>query len=297
MQDKARNASAGNVRRVARNVAWMLQAAASIEEAREGEANPAFRRWLYQLARRLEFGVTESAVELAGIARVRDVRGVGRNRAERMARDGYNDLTKLLEDDIDALARVLNSRRRAELMRNAVVRYLDDHSRHNQINHANRASACGRNAALVNALYESCGLDFNIAALDLLQTIAPKAREQDTGGDSEPDIVIPLGDGLLVIECKTKQSEKGTIGLHEAFEVIAKSVHLNPVARVTLGKPQFHTIPIERAAKEGLTLITHSTFCEAVIRIWENLMTKEPFLDLLRLPGYLDKCDLDGIAR
>jgi len=293
----AHYASAGNVRGVAGSAAWMLQAAGAIEDARDDQANPEFRRWLYHLARRLEYGVTDDAVELCGIARLGDVRGVGRNRAERLASNGYSDLTKLLEADIGDLANVLNSRRRAELMREAVVRYLEDRSRHNQIAHANRASACGRDPSVVNAFYESRGLAFNTATLRLLQTIEPNAREQDTGNGSEPDLAVPLADGLLAIECKAKQSEEGTIGLHDAFEVIAKSSHLNPVGRVTLGKPHFHQTPIERAASEGLTLITHVTFCEAIVRVWEGSLSKEDFFTLLRTPGCVEKADLDSAER
>jgi helicase len=292
----ARYATAGNVRRAAGYAGWMLQAAASLEEARGEQANPEFRRWLSHLSRRLEFGVTDSAVELCAIARLGDVRGVGRNRAERLAERGFGDLTKLLEAEIGDLADVLNSRRRAELMREAVVRYLDDRSKHNQIAHANRASACGRDPLLVNDFYEARGMAFNRAALRLLQTVTAKAREQDTGRDSEPDLAIPLDDGIIVIECKAKQSDQGTIGLHEAFEVIAKSAHLTPVGRVTLGKPQFDQAAIERAPKEQLTLITHITLCEAVVRVWEGQMTTDDLLRVLRRGEYVDRADLPRSA-
>ncbi len=290
-----RYATAGNVRRVAGYASWMLQAAASIEDARNEAANPEFRRWLKHLARRLEFGVTDNAVELCVVARLGDVRGVGRNRAERMAAGGYNDLAKLLGEDIKELARILSSTRRAELFREAVVRYLDDISRHNQVSHANRASVCGRDPALVNDFYEAQGLAFNRAALHLLQTVAPNAREQDVGGSAEPDLAVPLSDGLLVIECKAKQSEEGTVGLHDAFEVIAKAAHLKPVAQATLGKPKFDQIPIERAAGQRLTLITHVTFCEAIVRIWEGTVTTELFFSALRDAGYFEKVDLDRL--
>lgn len=295
LKEIARYASAANVRRIAGNCGWMLQAAASIEEARGGSSNPEFRRWLSRMAKRLEYGATDQAVQLCAIARYGDVRGIGRSRAERLAKCGFNDLAALLEADIREVAECVDSRSRANQLRAAVVKYLDDKSRHNQFGHESRASEAGRDQNLISDYYLALGTDLNRAALDLLLTEFEDAREQDLGGDSEPDLAIPTSEGLLVIECKAKNSTDGTIGVEDAFAVIHKSVQLDPIARVTLGKPAFDRVPIERAKVAGVCLVTHDVFCEAIVRIWEGSLTRKSFLAALMTPGLLDKNNLDTL--
>ncbi len=291
-----RYVSAGNVRGLASRMAWMLQAAASIENIRGAEANPELRRWLRHMAKRLEHGATDDTVELFVIARLGDVKGFGRTRAQRLVDNGFSNLSKLLEADIQEIARLLQSMLRATLFRKAVILYLDQPSKHFQIEHMNRAATIGYDPKLIENVYNSLGTDFDDATLALLRIIYPKARKQDMGRSAEPDLAIPLKGGLLVIECKTKRSEDGTINLHAAFEVKAKAAHLDPVGMVTLGKPAFDRLPIERAVAGGLCLITHVTLCEAVIQIWEGTLDSKALLKLLRRPGYLDVAALDAIA-
>jgi len=249
------------------------------------------------MARRLEFGATDEAVELCAIARLGDVRGVGRIRAQRLADAGYNDLTKLLEADVNDIVDTVDSTLRAELMRRAVVDYLELPNRHSCIDHTNRAARLGRDARLVKQFYDTLGIPFETAAVNLLKTIFPNIRKQDDGGNADPDLAIPLTMGLLVIECKTKGGDAGTINLHDAFAVHAKSAHLAPVGMVTLGKPAFDAIPIERAAKAAVCLVTGATLCEAVIRIWEGKMTAEALVALLIRPGYLERVDFDHVVK
>lgn len=282
-------ADPANVSRVASSlIGWMIFSASMVECARGEDHNPEFVRWLRHLAARLEFGVTDSAVELCRIARWGEVRGIGRGRSEMLAREGMNDLTVLLETDVEVLAQLLDSSRRAQGLREAVVRYLDQPTRHFQVLHENRASSCGKDISLVKRFYEVLGTDFNKASLALLQSIIPDAREQDLGQDAEPDLAIPVESGLAVIECKTKRSEVGTVNLHDAFEVYAKSMHLNPSSMTTLGKPAFDNLPIERAISSNICLITHNVFCEGIVRVWENKLTVEQFLRSVTEPGYCD---------
>lgn len=289
--------SAANVRRISRSCEWMLTSAALIEDARGTSCNREFRKWLMQMAKRLEYGVSEEAVGLTLIARFGDVRGLGRSRLERLANSGYSDLTKLLRVSVNELAEIVNSTRRAEVLRSAVIAYLDDHSKKNKVLHENRASECSRPTELVSRFYDARGTAFNRAALALLQTVFQDAREQDLGNGSEPDLAIPLSEGLLVIECKTKESTEGTIGVNDAFAVVGKSAHLRPVAMVTLGMPRFDDEPVKRALNAGVCLITHIVFCEAVIRIWEGRLNADKLLDVLKEPGFLDKTDLDQLCQ
>jgi helicase len=291
----ARYASGANVRRIARNCGWMLTAAAFIEDARGKASNREFRKWLLQMAKRLEYGVSGKAIGLALITRFGDVRGLGRTRLERLADAGFNDLTKLLGANINELAEIVNSTRRAEALRSSVIAFLDDCSKKNKILHENRASECGRSTELISHFYEARGTEFNRAALFLLQTVLPDTREQDLGNGSEPDLAIPLSDGLLVIECKTKQSTEGTIGVNDAFAVVGKAGHLHPVGMVTLGMPRFDEEPIRRAMNVGVCLVTHIVFCEAIIRIWEGRIKVESLISKLKEPGLLDKTDLDQL--
>lgn len=286
--------SAANTFRVSRNLAWMLQAAASIEEVRGEESNPELRRWLRRMARRLEYGATDEAVELCMIARLGDVKGLGRRRAQLLADRGYDDLSKLLAADIQEIVQLIGSTLRANTLRKAVVLYLDQPSMHWKVEHMNRASAIGRDPQLIRNVYDAYGTAFNRAMLALLRTAYVDAREEDLGGTSEPDLAIPLADGLLVMECKTKRSEEGTVNLHDAFSVQAKAAHLQPVGMVTVGKPAFDRLAIERANGGGICLVTHITLCEAIIRIWEGALTPEVVITSLRTPGYLEIKDLDS---
>ena len=238
-------ANSANVRKIANLCCWMLQTAARLEDARGDSSNSDFRRWLFRMAQRLQFGASDRAVDLLAIARFGDVRGFGRSRAERLAQAGFNDLNALLSADPKELVKHVDSYPRVSAIRTAVVDYLGDLSRHNLVAHANRAIALNRDARVINDFYEATDLAFNRAALALLQTVYSDARQQDIGGDSEPDLAIPASRGLIVIECKAKRAADGTIGLNDAFAVVSKSAHLNPVSRVTLGKPAFDRLANE----------------------------------------------------
>lgn len=173
MAKLGRYVSAANVRKVAGACSWMLQAAAQIEDARGSKINSEFRKWLRRMSTRLEFGATDTSVELLRIARFGDVRGLGRSRAERLAQKGFHDLAALLSADPKELVGCVDSWDRARALREAVVRYLGDRAEHNQVGHANRAIRVGRDARLINDFYEAQGLAFNRATLLLLQTVFP----------------------------------------------------------------------------------------------------------------------------
>lgn len=293
LQELGGYANSATVRRIAGLCSWMLQAAARLEDAREASENGDFRRWLSRMALRLQYGATDSAVELLAIARFGDVRGFGRTRAERLAQNGFNDLNTLLSADPKEIVKHVDSWTRVSAIREAVVRYLGDISRHNLVGHANRAIKTGRDARTINEFYEASGLAFNRATLALLQTVYPDARQQDIGGDADPDLALPTAQGLIVIECKAKLAAEGTIGLNDAFSVISKSAHLNPISMITLGKPAFDRLPIERASNGRILLLTHVTLCEAVVRVWEGRLTSERLLRFLLRIGVLDRDDLD----
>ena len=221
LQELGGYANSATVRKIAGLCSWMLQTAARLEDARDEAANGDFRRWLSRMALRLQYGASDTAVDLLKIARFGDVRGIGRSRAERLAQSGFHDLNALLSADPKEIVRHVDSYARVSAIRAAVVRYLGDISRHNLVGHANRAIALGRDARLINEFYEATDLAFNRAALALLQTVYPNARQQDVGGDSEPDLGVPTEEGLFVIECKAKRAAEGTIGLNDAFSVSA----------------------------------------------------------------------------
>ncbi|MBV9760292.1 MAG: DEAD/DEAH box helicase [Acidobacteriaceae bacterium] len=288
-------ANSANVRRVANLCCWMLQTAARLEDARGDLSNSNFRRWLFRMAQRLQFGASDAAIDLLVIARFGDVRGLGRSRAERLAQAGFNDLNALLSADPKDIVRHVDSYARVTSIREAVVDYLGDLSRHNLVGHANRAVALGRDARLINDFYDATDLAFNRAALAILQTVYPNARQQDVGGDSEPDLAIPIPSGLVVIECKAKRAAEGIIGLNDAFAVVSKSAHLNPISRITLGKPVFERLATERASSGGILLLTHITLCEAIIRVWEGRLTADKLLHALCRSGVFDRDDVDAI--
>ena len=66
---------------------------------------------------------------------------------------------------------------------------------------------------------------------------------------------------------------------------------------ITLGKPAFDRLPIERASSAGILLVTHVTMCEAVVRVWEGTLTVKGLLNALRRTGVLDRDDLDIAGR
>ena len=290
-----RYASAANVRKIAGACCWMLQAAAQIEEARGPKTNPEFRKWLRRMATWLEFGATDSSVELLRIARFGDVHGLGRTRAERLAQKGFHDLGALLAADPKQLVACVDSWERVQSLRTAVVRYLGDRAQHNQVGHANRAIRLSRDARIINDFYGAQGLAFNRAVLLLLQTVFPNVREQDISDESEPDLGLPIPDGLIAIECKAKEAKAGTLGLNEAFAVLTKAAHLKPAAYITIGKPAFDRMPADRAAEAGVVLVPHAVLCEGVIRVWEGVLTADQLLTALRQVGLLEKEDLDAL--
>ncbi|MEX2302670.1 MAG: hypothetical protein WD733_17125 [Bryobacterales bacterium] len=64
---------------------------------------------------------------------------------------------------------------------------------------------------------------------------------------------------------------------------------------VTLGKPAFDRMPIDRAAEAGILLLPHSVLCEGILRVWEGALTTDQLLIALRRVGVLEKEDLDAL--
>ena len=129
----------------------------------------------------------------------------------------------------------------------SIVNSLDRRKREQRI----RLQRLGVDAALLTALYEQNGVALEITLRDLFsppfcslpfERIA-KQRE------GEPDNLLHLPNGGLIAFSVTAR-ENQNVSMKKAGELIAGAARFKPVARVVVGRPDFHELAINIVDKE-----------------------------------------------
>jgi hypothetical protein len=91
-----------------------------------------------------------------------------------------------------------------------------------------------------------------------------------------------------LLECKRKIGNK-LVSATEAEEILGKGAKYNPIAKVTIGYPDFVDDAKENTQDTKITLITHITLIEILLAFWEGKISKEEVIAILRSGKYVDK--------
>jgi helicase len=163
--------------------------------------------------------------------------------------------------------------------------------------HARLAKALGIGKQ-VEACERDLGVEYENAIKELLTVENSwSVRTLDDGKrQNVPDLLVEANGIGVLIECKTTDKAPPLIKKEEAWAVLQKAADFDrSFHRVTLGKKGFdETSKKKAAACHDLSLVEHSVFVEAVLRVHAGTLSVADFLTWLSTPGVAELDRLGG---
>jgi helicase len=151
---------------------------------------------------------------------------------------------------------------------------------------------------VVEACNQALGVDYEKAVMKLLQietgwvvTALDDGRRQNV-----PDLLVQLGNTIVLIECKTCSKSPPLIKKEEAWAILQKAADFDPaMRRVALGKPLFDEASKKKAAaSHDITLVEHAVFVEGLLRVHAGTLPASEFLSWISTPGVAELERLGG---
>lgn len=291
------NVSSSNLHRLANDVAWVLDGLQKLSCVPEFRCSQNVTNQLAMLSRMVRWGAPAEALDVLRVAQRHQVPGLGRQRAMALVAQGITTLKDVLGSGLEKLSSILRHPARAEALVEAVSsvsgvsedRYMQAHQR--------VAKSVGIDEIVANC-NSLLGNNYEAAIAALLREEASwiVTEVDDDKRQNEPDLMIQMGELIVIIECKTSQKKVPLIGKEEAWAVLQKAANYDAsYKRVTLGKPHFdETCKKKVAAAHDITLIEHTVFIEGVLRVLLGSVSAQDFLKWISEPGLSDLQRLGG---
>ena len=282
--------SSGGVHRLAMDVSWVLDGLRRIAAAPELKCPQQIGNQFELLAQRVRWGCPTEALDLVRIAQRGRVPGFGRQRAMKLIGEGVDTIERILDLGLADLQRILGSEARASALVATIQEQMEVGPGRLERSHFNVAENLNIKE-VVQSCYELWETDYEDAIFDLLGsnhswtvTLLDDGKRRNV-----PDLLFGgtgAGAGVL-LEIKTAPRRSGRIKKEEAFAVLQKGADFDPrMSRVTLGKLEFDTMSNQKAAGSSqITLVKHSTFLEAVLRVMAGQIQVDEFFAWLTEPG------------
>lgn len=289
--------SAGNVHRLAVDVSWVLDGLQRLSCVPDVSLSQHVANRLAMLARRVRWGSPVEALDVLRVAERYGVPGFGRQRAMALIQNGLATFDDILSIGKKKLLGILRNEQRTTALLDALESAVGNRPDRFTKTHLRVAKQLGLER-LVEDCNSAIGADYEVAVRKLLEVESSWAViELDDGKrQNVPDLLLQLGDVAVLIECKTCNKKPALISKEEAFAVMQKAADFETkMRRVTLGKPAFdeHS-KVKAQASTEITLIEHSTFLEAILRVHAGLVTADEFLKWLTSPGVTEIARLTG---
>ena len=289
--------TAGTIHRLALDVAWVLDGLHKLSATPELGCPQTVSNQIAMLARRVRWGAPIEALDVLRVAERHGVPGFGRQRAMGLVAQGIATLHDVLATAKDKLVQLLRSEPRAQALLDAVSSAVGLAPNRLAAAHQNVGHELGIERQ-VKACNNSLGTDYEAAIAELLrvETTWVVNNLDDGTRQNVPDLLIELGAQCVLLECKTCTKSPALIKKEEAWAVIQKASDFDTtMRRVTLGKPAFdETSKKKAAASQDITLVEHSVFIEAVLRVHGGTLSPRDFLTWLGNPGVAEIDRLGG---
>ena len=282
------NMSSGSVHRLAIDVSWILDGLHAIAAVPKLACPQQVGNQFAMLARRIRWGSPAEALDLIRIAERARVPGFGRQRAMALVDNGVTTFEDIENLGAEQVTKILDSRPRAEALLAAISEHTAFGPNRLASVHDRLAERLGVREVVV-ACAESMDTEYEEAIVRLLNkevswavTVLDDGRRQNV-----PDVLLKLGNKVVLLEMKTASKKSGLVKKEAAFAVLQKATdYSEEMARVTLGKPHFdETSKTKVAASRELTLVEHATFVEAILRVLAGEIEPTEFLAWLTEPG------------
>jgi len=289
--------SSGQLHRLAGDAAWVLDGLRTIAQSPDLEVRQTFTNKLAMLSRQVSWGAPAEALDILRIAQRENVPGFGRQRATSLLKAGITTLDGLIAFGRDALASLIGGDTRSEALLRAVTEGENIPPERLQETHIAFARTLGISDK-VEAMYAELGDGYEVAALSFLREVSAFEVQQYDDGKLQnvSDLFVTHNDRSAFIECKTTSRKIALIRKEEAFAVLQKSADVDGgVKRICLGKPQFdESAKIKAQASNEITLITHATLVEGVLRHLAGEITAEALANWMFETGVTEIERLDG---
>lgn len=278
---------AGPIKNMCEHLAWIVDSAAMTAPLLGRTRLEADS--LATLVERLRFGVP---ADILPIARLR-VPGVNRTEMMRLLEHGYDSLDKILDADLASFQGVI-SRKVATRLQEYIRTSIKDNLARRERGQVLRLQKLGTDTAVLVALYEHTGTALEITLCDVFtppfcSLFFERITKQRKG---EPDNLLHLPSGRVIAFSVTAR-ENQNVSMKKAGEIIPGAARYKPVARVVVGRPDFHKLAIENASEivadgTNFKLIPIPLLAEMYVRVHEGRLGEDHVLRILKEEqGYL----------
>lgn len=290
--------SAGNVNRLALDVAWVLEGIHKISVLPTIGCSQNVSNHILQLSRMVRWGVPIEALDIIRIANRHEVPGFGRQRVMTLIANGISSCEKITGMDFTKLAKMIGSEERAKKLIEAVSSSISGMT--SGLRHAHSRLAQSLDImSIVDSCYKDNNVEYEDAIFKLLR-LEPTwivTHLDDGVTQNVPDLQISLGELHVLIECKTCTRNPPHVKKEDAWAVLQKAADFDSsVHRVTLGKPDFDETAKKKAANaHDITLVEHSVFMEGMLRVLSGSLRPLDFLNWLTVKGLSELDRLGGV--
>jgi len=275
----------GVIKNIGENISWIIKSIKRIAEPHLFDFEENFYNFLEILSDRVKYGVHDNAVNIMKL----NIPAIRRHRAMLLADAGYTSLESLINAEIEDLEKVKGIRNLATKIKSHVEQFIKDEMERKRQYLMRRAKELGRDSTIIEQLFTETGDNFSRACAELFNNyLGIPCKFIGDISSHEPDLLIEVNEGKIVVECKRKKGNK-LVSATEAEEILGKGARYKPVANVTIGYPDFVNDAKENTQNTKITLITHIALIEILLAFWEGKISKDEVIAILRSGKYVDK--------
>jgi helicase len=279
--EKSFRTRAGIIRGLCEYLTWLIDTAANLAPL-FGRTNTE-AKMLNILSERIHYGVPEAILPLARLR----ISMLTRSALMQLLESGYDTPDKILDADISEFQGVI-SRKLAINLHENIEQSLKNRLETRKRNHLTRLQKIGADTAVLSALYEQTGTALEITLCDLFvppfcNCLFERVTKQREG---EPDNLLHLPDGNVIAFSVTAR-ETQNVSMKKAGEIIAGAARFRPVARIVVGRPDFHELAIKNAqeiANDGTNfkILPMFVLAEMFVRVREGRLKDDAVMNILR---------------
>lgn len=271
----------GIIKRNAETISWVVRGLARIADDPELKFGNDLIGYLQTLAEQLFYGVPVLALSIMRL----NIPLVNRNRAIQLVKAGYatiDDLTQISSGDLARIPGI--GEKTALAIKERVEEYIPNQLSRARQYQLRKADELKKNNNQIVQLYDAKGEAFGQVCVEILKSMGLDAVY--LGDVNRVDGIIRTPAGIIALEGKRKENEKKRVTSTESEEVLGKSGELGAIAHVTFGYPEF--TDDAKKSKSKITLIKASILGDMLISFWEDSLSKDSLLRILKSGKYIE---------
>jgi len=277
----------GIIRDIGLTASWIAGSMARIAEPPLFNFPDKTITFLRTLSERLRYGTPENAIEIMKL----NIPAIHRHRAISLANAGYSSIKSLIKAEIQDLKKIKGiGDKLAISIKRYVENFIKDEEERKYQFYVRKAEELKRDSSIIKRLFKEVGDNFARACADLINDcFGIPCKFIGDISPHEPDCIMGLDAGKIVIECKREKAKGKFVSAKESEEILGKGSKYSPMAYVTIGYPDFSEDAISNVKNTSITLITHSALAKMLIRFWEKKISKEDIINIMKSGTYINE--------